>query len=294
MTDIGVDCVKNIALVLLACASLFAQTPSAKFEVTSVKASPPTDGGYVRGCKGGPGAGDPVLWRCTNATISMLIARAYDIKRYQLTAPDWAASVNYEISAKLRPDTTQEEFRGMIQNLLSDRFKLEFHWSKKEMAMYDLVVAKGGSKLKESVDKPAGDAKDDPPGWGGGGRGAQTDADGYPNIPKNCSGCMSINAAGKARYQATKEPVKNFADMIANQLGMPVSDQTGLMGKYDITLSWSSGGGIDRRADADGVADPGVSMEAAVQQQLGLRLVSKKGPVDIIVVDRVERNPAEN
>jgi uncharacterized protein (TIGR03435 family) len=223
----------------------------------------------------------------------MLISRANDIKRYQLTAPDWTSSVGYEISAKLGPDTTNEEFRDMIRNLLADRFKLEFHWSKKEMAMYNLVIAKGGPKLQESVDKPAGDGKDDRLGPGGG-KDAQTDADGFPNISKDCSGCMAINAAGKARYRATKESLKNFAGMIGNQLGMPVSDQTGLTGKYDITLSWSAGGGIDRHPDADAGADLGVSMEAAVQQQLGLRLVSKKGLVDIIVVDKVERNPAEN
>jgi uncharacterized protein (TIGR03435 family) len=287
--------VKSFALLFFASASLSAQTTGATFEVASVKASPPIDsGGYTRGCKGGPGTGDPVLWRCTNATISMLVMRAYDIKRYQLTAPDWASNVNYEISAKLRPETTKEEFRDMIRNLLTDRFKLEFHWSKKEMAMYDLVVAKGRPKLKESVDKPASDGNDDAPGRGAGGRGAQVDADGYPNLPKDCSGCMAINAAGKARYQATKEPVKDFADMIGSQLGMPVHDETGLTGKYDITLSWSSGGGIDRRSDADAGADPGVTIEAAVQQQLGLNLVSKKGFVDIIVVDKAERSPAEN
>jgi uncharacterized protein (TIGR03435 family) len=280
---------KSLALSFLASASLFAQTTGATFEVATVKASPPNDGGYIRGCKGGPGTGDPVLWRCTNATITMLVLRAFDIKHYQLTAPDWAAGMNYEISAKLPPDTTKEQFREMIRNLLLDRFKLEFHWSKKEVAMYDLVVAKGGPKLKESVDEPADDGKDDLPG-----RGAKVDADGYPNIPKGCSGCMTINAAGKARYRATKESLRNLADTIGNQLGLPVNDRTELLGKYDITLSWSSGGGIDRRSDADAGADPGVTMEAAVQQQLGLKLVSKKGPVDIIVVDKVERNPAEN
>jgi uncharacterized protein (TIGR03435 family) len=177
----------------------------------------------------------------------------------------------------------------MIRNLLSDRFKLEFHWSKKEIAMYGLVVAKGGPKLKESVDKPAGDANDDPRE-----RGAQTDTGGFPNIPKDCSGCMTINAAGKARYRATKELVKNFADMIGNQLGMPVRDQTGLTGRYDITLSWSSGGGTARHPGVDETGDLGLSMEAAVQQQLGLKLVSNKGLIDIVVVDKVERNPAEN
>ena len=104
---------------------------------------------------------------------------------------------------------------------------------------------------------------------------------------------MAINA-GKARYRATKESIKNLADMIGNQLRMPVNDRTGLTGKYDITLSWNEGGGIDRSPDTAAGADPGITMEAAVQQQLGLKLVSTKGLVDIIVVDKVERNPAEN
>ena len=283
---------KSLALSLLASAGLLAQTTGATFEAVTVKASPPNDGRFMRGCKGGPGTGDPVSWRCTNATISMLVMRAYDIKHYQLTGPDWIASTNYEIDARLLADTTKEQFQEMIRNLLAERFKVEFHWSKKEMGMYDLVVAKGGPKLQEWVDKPAGDPKDDPPGWGTGGKGAVTDADGYPNIPRDCKGCMSINAAGKARWRSGKGTVQNLAEMIGNQLGMPVSDRTGLTGQYDITLSWSSGGGIDRRADAD--ADPGMTVEAAVQQQLGLKLVSKKGLVDIIVVDKAERTPVEN
>lgn len=293
MGKIGEAYMRIFALSFFASASMFAQATGATFDAVTVKASPPNGGTYMRGCKGGPGTGDPVLWRCTNATITMLIARAYDIKHYQLAAADWMSSENYEINASLPPDTTREQFRDMIRNLLSDRFKLEFHWSKKEMAMYDLVVGKGGPKLKESVDKPAAEGKDDPPAPGRG-KGAQTDADGYPNIPKDCNGCMTINAAGKARYQATKAAVQTLADTIGNQLGMPVKDQTGLTGKYDITLSWSSGGGIDRRADVDASADPGLTMEAAVQQQLGLKLVSKRGLVDIIVVDKAERNPAQN
>ena len=285
---------KKLAISVFVFGSLLAQQTGATFEVATVKASPPNEGGFVRGCKGGPETADPGLWRCTNATISMLVTRAYDIKGYQLTAPDWMRNTNYEISAKLAPNTTKEQFRQMIQDLLADRFKLEFHWSKKEMAMYDLVVAKGGPKLEESVDRAAGDPKNDPPGWGGGGRGAAADPEGYPNIPRDCKGCMSINALGKARYHSTKESAKNFAEMLGNQLGMPVTDQTGLTGKYDITLSWNTGGGSGRRADADTDSDPGLTMEAAVQQQLGLKLVSKKGAVDIIVLDKAEKSPAEN
>jgi uncharacterized protein (TIGR03435 family) len=286
---------KHSALSFFAFVGLWAQTTGATFEVATIKPSPPNDGrGFVRGCKGGPGSSDPGLWRCTNATITMLVLRAYDIKNYQLTAPDWMGSTNYEISAKLPPDTTSVQFREMIRNLLSDRFKLEFHRTQKEMAMYDLVLAKGGPKLEEWVDKLAGDAKSDPPGWGGSGKGPANDNDGYPNIPKECNGCMSINAAGKARYHASKMSIKDFAEMAGNQLRMPVKDKTGLAAKYDITLSWNSGGGVSRRADADTDADVALSMETAIQQQLGLKLESKKGLVDIIVADKAERNPAEN
>jgi uncharacterized protein (TIGR03435 family) len=283
---------QTLVLTLAAVTGLFAQTTSATFEVATVKVSPPNDGGFIRGCKGGPGTGDPGLWRCTNATIGMLVMRGYDIKRYQLTAPDWMANANYEISAKLAPDTGKEQFREMIRNLLSERFKLEFHRTKKEMPMYDLVIGKGGAKLKGSVGEQAGDAKAEPSGKTA--NGPNTDAEGYPIIPRTCSGCMTINAAGKARYFATQETVKNFADMIGSQLGMPVNDQTGLTGKYDITLSWSSGGGTGRRPETDSAADPGITMEMAVQQQLGLKLVPRKGTVEIIVVEKAERNPSEN
>jgi uncharacterized protein (TIGR03435 family) len=282
----------------LACSYLFALTLFAQsgptFEVTTIKTSPPLNGGgYIRGCKGGPGTPDPGLWRCTNATIPMLVMRAYDIKRYQLAAPDWMSTTNFEIEAKLAPGTNQDQFRQMIGHLLSDRFKLRFHRGQKEMAVYDLVVAKGGPKLKEWVEKPASDERDNPAGRGSG-RGAAQDADGYPNIPPDCKGCMSINAAGKARYHSGQESLTNFANMIGNQLGRPVYDATGLTKQYDITLSWSSGGGVSRRPETDAAADPGIAIEAAVQQQLGLKLVSRKGQVDIIVVDSAEKNPIEN
>jgi len=285
---------KTFALSLFAFAGVWAQTTGATFEVATVKPSPSLDSrGFMRGCKGGPGSKDPELWQCTNATIPMLVSRGYDIKHYQLTSPDWTENTNYEISAKLAHDTTKEQFREMIRNLLSERFKLAFHWTKKEMGMYDLVVARGGPKLQEWVDKPADDPKANKPGSGSGEKAGATDADGYPNVPKDCNGCMYMNR-GKARYRGSKIAIKDFAEMLANQLSMPVSDRTGLTAKYDITLSWSSGGGIGRNPEAAADADVGLTMEAAVQQELGLKLESKKGLVDILVVDKAEKTPTEN
>jgi uncharacterized protein (TIGR03435 family) len=285
---------KTIGICVFALSALFAQTTGASFEVVSIKASPANDGHFTRGCKGGPGSNDPSLWQCTNTTIALLIMRAYQIKRYQLTAPDWTLTTNYEISAKVPPDTTQEQFREMIRHLLSDRFRVELHSSKKEMAAYDLVLARGGSKLKESIENRPNEPNEASSSRGGGGRGAAQDADGYPNIPDDCRGCMAINAAGKARYRSTRESLKMFADIIANQLGVPVIDKTGLTGRYDITLSWNSGGGIDTNTASDSAADAGITIEAAVQEQLGLKLISAKEPIDILVLDKAQRVPSEN
>lgn len=279
---------KCFALLLLAGAFGVAQTADPAFEVASIKASPPPDGhGMVVGCKGGPGSADPGLWRCTNATILMLILRGYDLKHYQVNAPDWVRDTHFEISAKLPADATKEQFQKMIQNLLTERFKLEFHWAKKEVAMYDLVVAKGGPKLQTHDASKEPDAASGTQKWG-------TDDDGYPVIPKNCRGCMMINAKNKARYYSSDETVNNFADMLGNQLGKPVNDVTGLTGKYDILLSWSAGGGISQRTESDGAAsEPGMTMEGAVQQ-LGLKLEPKKGAIDVLIVDKAEKTPVEN
>jgi uncharacterized protein (TIGR03435 family) len=277
---------KTLVISLLALAGLDAQPSTASFEVATVKASPANDGRFVRGCRGGPGTNDPGLFRCTNATLSNLIMRAYDIRRYQLAAPGWIYDTNYEISAKLPLGATKDQLREMIANLLADRFKLQFHWSKKEMGMYDMVINKGGPRLKESVDQPPTAREKE-------NRGA-TDAEGYPNIPDDCDGCLYINAVGKASYHAAKAKLKDLVDTLAAQLGMPINDQTGLTGQYDITLSWSSGGGISPRPNADASTEPGITMEAAVVQQLGLRLVPNRGLVDIIVFDRAEKIPAEN
>ena len=89
--------------------------------------------------------------------------RAYDLKDYQFSGPGWADSTRFNISAKIAQGTTKEQFQEMQQNLLADRFKFAFHREKKEMPKYELVVLKGGPKLKESV-KLADDTPPPPPG----------------------------------------------------------------------------------------------------------------------------------
>lgn len=280
---------KPLFVLLLAGTLAHAQSETPAFEVATIKPSPPPDGkGMIVGCKGGPGTVDPGFFRCTNATILMLILRGYDLKHYQVTGPDFVRETNFEINAKIPPGATKEQFQKMIQNLLAERFKIEFHWSKKEVPLYDLVVGKSGPKLAAHVDAKAPDPSAPNQKWG-------TDDDGYPVIPKDCRGCMMINAKGKARYYSSDTTMKDLADTLSNQLGKPVNDLTGLTGKYDITLSWSSGGGVSTRAEADGApSDPGITIEGAVQQQLGLKLEARKGSIDTLIVDKAEKTPVEN
>jgi uncharacterized protein (TIGR03435 family) len=134
--------------------------PTLTFEVASVKASPPRPpNGLVRvGCRGGPGTKDPGRWTCQNMTVWNLISNAYNLKRYQMPSDNFEAD-RYEITATMAAGTTREQFREMLKNLLKERFKLAVHFDKKEVPGYELVMAKGGVKMKEA--QPPKDNPDD-------------------------------------------------------------------------------------------------------------------------------------
>jgi uncharacterized protein (TIGR03435 family) len=203
---------------------------------------------------------------------------------------------------------TKEQVRLMLQNVLLERFKLAIHRETKEVQVYDMVVAQGGPKVKESAEKPAAqDPPDSPPSAAVGP--PTFDKDGFvvrpagsPNSPK---GRLEVGMGGRHRIRAEGETMQDLAERLASVLGKPVIDATGLKRKYDYSLIFEQAalmGGRGRGpspSDANnplGAAsdDTVAPIESAVQSQLGLRLVSKKGPVDIIVVDHVEKVPTEN
>jgi len=116
--------------------------------------------------RGGPGSDDPGLFTCENCAVAGLITRAFDIRDYQLSGPDWMRSTRFNVSAKIAAGTTKEQFLLMIQNLLAERFQMKFHRDQKEMPVLNLVVAKNGPKFRES--KPVelsedGDKRDSGP-----------------------------------------------------------------------------------------------------------------------------------
>ncbi len=268
------------------------------FEVASIKPSPPYDprvGIRVRS-DGGPGTKDPTLFTCENCSLASLISRAYDIPQYRLTAPEWMPSTTFVVTAKVPIGSTKEEFRLMLQSMLAERLKVSVHRESKEMPMYELVVAKGGPKLKKSADEPPPNEaenaheKDRP-------HSPSLAADGYPTF-KGESGMVMMGNRARLRYR--RQTPEWFANELSVQLRSPVTDATGLTGNYDFALFWETGGARrNPSADANGSiggADPdtGPTIMEAIQEQLGLKLVQKKGPVEILVVDHAEKVPTEN
>lgn len=317
-----------------------------EFEVASIKpaAAPGAGGGMFRmGSTGGPGTRDPGRYSCEGCPLIMLVTQAYDLKRYQVGSyPSWMDTERFNVTAKVPEGATKEQFRLMQQNLLADRFGLKIHFEKKEMPTYELVLNKGGHKMKDAVEDP--NAKDapppplggappplpPPPGAGGPVR-LTMGRDGFPEMPagmRGRGGPMMMMMNGRAKMRATDTTMEQLVNMLSNQLAKPVTDGTGLKGKYEFELDWApdhsvhrggpmmgagggvgfaisthsvgggGGGGAAGGGDAplQGVSEEpsGPTIFAALQQQLGLKLEQKKGQVDILTVDKIEKTPTEN
>ena len=289
------------------------QAQRVTFEVASVKpGGPPTpqpspDGRGMTmrsGCFGGPGSPDPGRYTCQSATLTSIVVSAYELKRYQYAFPSWMNSALFEIAAKVPAGTTKEQFRLMKQNLLTERFKLAAHFEKKEAQVYELVVGKDGPKLKETPSAPEGQADASPidPSK------IRPDADGLLVIPLR-RGEMNMTMNGQRtlmRIQGSDQTMEQLASLLGNQINEPVTDATGLKGKYDITITCAPTQSASSRlvvtpgvaesgsAPNDPVVDAAPTIFAAIQQQLGLKLEQKKGTVDFLVIDHVEKTPVEN
>jgi uncharacterized protein (TIGR03435 family) len=269
----------RIVLLAAALAGLHAQT----FEVASVKPAPPPEGPTRVGCTGGPGSKDPGRWSCVNMSLSNLLTMAFNIQPYQLTGPDWMNLTRFHIEAKLPEGATRDDFRKMLENLLGERFGLKYHRDQKEIGAYELVVAKGGPKLKA-----AGPPKEFSEQSAFAGGGPKLNAAGYPDLPPGASSMAIMN--GKAAKRGSNEPMGTLARNLALQVGKPVTDATGLTGKYDYYLYWvGSSRGPSVESD-----ETGPTIFSALQEQLGLKLEPKKTTVEMVIVDKLDKTPTEN
>jgi len=277
-------------IVLASCASgwVYGQSANSQpaFEVASIRQSAYTGRGpFITRMDGGPGTDDPSRVTIEHYMLVGLIAAAYRVETYQVSGPSWLEDARYtqfDISAKVPDGATKEQVPLMMRNLLAERFHLTVHREKKEASVYELVVAKNGPKLKESAKTPA--TKD----------GAvqpfvfpKLGQDGFPVPPPGRGYRMAMmNDRGTAEF--TDATMGQLVGLLAGQLGRPVTDATGLKGKYDFSLRWSMEG-LGKPGD-----DPGPTIFGAVQEQLGLKLEQKKGMIDMIVIDHLDKAPTEN
>jgi uncharacterized protein (TIGR03435 family) len=214
----------------------------------------------------------------------------------------------WDIQAKLPEGTNKDQVPEMLQALLAERFKLKVHKESREQPVYGLVVAKGGSKLKEAKpDEPEKEGEPKTPS-----NAVSMRQEGNAMVVKTGQGAMrmTMGAGGMMRMESDKLSMEQFADMLTGFLDKPVVDQTELKGNYMVGLDLSM---EDLRAVAAkaGVAMPGGAPGGAASgapgasdaagpaifssiQQLGLKLDSKKAPVETVIVDSMEKKPTEN
>jgi uncharacterized protein (TIGR03435 family) len=251
-----------------------------KFDVASIKPAKNPEGGW-----GLNNTSDGI--RGLNVPLLYLVKDAYGIyedNRF-VGAPNWINSDHYDMEAKME-SSVAEQFRKlpraqriaaeqhMLQVLLEERFNLKVHPETKEFPVYFLIIAKGGSKLQEPKPNP-----DDPSAdmgvWGGGG-----------------------TREGVTTMTAHIVPIEQLASQLTSIVGRTVQDKTGLTGRYDLTLKYtpeyialrSSTATASEGQPASSASDVGgTSIFKALQDQLGLKLESGKGPVEIIVIDHIER-----
>lgn len=258
-----------VAALTLAAGGVFAQSPAARpafaaFEVATVKPAAPDDrGGKFITMQGAH------RFVVRNYTLKSLVGAAYNLTPRAISGDQaWIDSDRYDILAatpgEVRPNL--DEQMSMLRKLLTDRFRLTFHREREELSIYALTVAKNGPRLKESTAPP-----DDPPFL------------------------VSTVFPERILLPARNATMVQFASIMQRAiLDRPVLDKTGLSGKYDFNLEWTPdetqfGGQVPTATQESTKPD----FFAAVQQQLGLRLESTRGPVDGIVIDHVER-PSDN
>jgi uncharacterized protein (TIGR03435 family) len=233
-----------------------------EFEVASIKPSNPnaSPGGGIKAMPGGQ------TYVATNVPVKLMIELMFNFNVKQVSGgPSWLDTDLYDVEAKADRPRTLDELHVMFQNLLIDRFKLQFHKETKMLPAYELTVDKSGPKLKQNMSPDQFDVPVRMTGWG--------------------------------KLEATRCSMSAFVWRISQLVDRPVFDETGLDQYYDFKLEWARERPVNLNAGGDAGASPppmnGPDIFTALREQLGLKLESHKGPVAVMVIDHVEK-PSEN
>jgi uncharacterized protein (TIGR03435 family) len=232
--------------------------------------------------------------------LDQILAEAFDVSRDQIRGPDFVVTQRYDIVANVPIGTSQQEAKQMLRSLLADRLHLAAHLETKIVPGYELRRGNGEFKLKEIAADPSERLQDPEPGEVGVGE------DGFPALPAGVRWgiIFAPNKRTRLRFRATS--MAEFARFLGSKLGTrflggaavgrmwlepaPVSDKTGISGRYDFKFEY----------EAIAFTTPGNlpdvlnAIEKALDKQLGLKVVYAKVPVDTLVIDRIEKTPSDN
>ena len=251
------------------------------FEVASIKPVEPLD---ARAIMSGrlPGISvDKAFVHISNERLMDMVRWAYRVSRHHVVGgPVWLSAANaerFDIVAKMPDGATQEQAPEMLQTLLAERFGLVAHREKRDGLAYALTVRRGGARLKEAAPEL--------------------------NVPDG-EGPRTLNGEnGRVRFEFDSVTMERFASLLSRYLDRPVVDRTGLEGRYqafyEIDLTASAKSALARlftntdAARAEAIPDPRDCIVSSLKQ-LGLKLDSRVLPVDVLVIDRIERTPTKN
>jgi uncharacterized protein (TIGR03435 family) len=288
-TGLGPDVITVAGLLVVAAYGLFGQSSdSPRFAVASIKRDPsreqlsiaaPIGVGYRPGGRLVAG----------NAPLAMLIQRAYAVQGFQVVGgPAWIHTDGYDIDAKPESSTDQKQMWLMLRTLLADRFKLAMHTETRSLPVYDLLAVKSGTKLPAPRSGACSEALTAMPE-----RGQQRQAPPCgPGLIKSGTGLT---------MEGISVSIPAFAKMLSTMMGREVIDKTGFAGRFALHLEFAMDDALAGLPNSVGPDAPGQpadaaarpSIHTALQEQLGLRLQASTGPVDVLVIDHIER-PVQN
>lgn len=283
--------IARVGALLVMAATAAAQTP--RFEVASIKEN--RSGSVEGGLRAQPGG----RYAWTNTTLRSLIGVSHQRfgfdQREIVGGPDWIDRARFDVLVQTGSGTPPNDADGfpgplfaMIRTLLQERFTLVVHNEIRQQPIYELVVAKRDGQLGPGATRVNGDCVSSMKVMTEGTRGGSR-----PNRGPDCS----IGGRGPGHLQGNAITLDMLARVVGSQLHRPVVNKTGIAGSFDVELVFTPEVGsspLQVRQGGDPLAVPeGVSLFTALQEQLGLKLESTRGPVDVLVVDRAER-PTEN
>jgi len=207
----------------------------------------------------------------------MLLKRAYNLGLRQIFGPDWLDTQRYDIEAELPAGSDKEALRLMLQNLLAERFQMRLHRETRTLSVYLLTVAKNGPKFNVAKNDPAESFA------------AVKAANAVRDAAISRDAALSGDDSPRIGFHMDSLSTSQLADQLANYVELPVQDRTQLDGLYSIGLSWTPDDVLFSNP-----ASKGVSIFAALEDQLGLKLQKENAPVDVLVIDHAEKVPTSN